>query len=294
MQAQQDVRVSASISGTGGGFEKFLRGETAVNDASRPISQSEMQLAEKNNIGFIELPVAYDGLAVVAHPDNDWASCLTTQELESIWEPNSSVETWSDVRSEWPDEPISLYGPGTASGTYDYFTEAIVGESGASRTDFSASEDDNVLVQGVSGDEYSLGFFGLAYYENNRDQLKVIGVDDGNPDNGEGCIEPSRQTVKNGTYQPLARPLFIYVSANQADDPAVSAFTNYYLENVGSLVSDVGYIPLSDEAYQLAQQRFANRITGTMLGEGVDPVGINVEELLRSSQSSSGQSSAAE
>ena len=294
MQSQQGVRVSASISGTGGGFEKFLRGETAINDASRPITGSEIQLAEENNIGFIELPVAYDGLAVVAHPDNDWASCLTTEELEMIWEPNSSVETWSDIRSEWPDEPISLYGPGTASGTYDYFTEAIVGESGASRTDFSASEDDNVLVQGVSGDDYSLGFFGLAYYENNQDQLKIIAVDDGNPDNGEGCIEPSQETIENGTYQPLARPLFIYVSANQAENSAVSDFVNYYLENVGALVTDVGYIPLSDEAYQLAQNRFESRVTGTMLGEGVDPVGINVEQLLRSSQSSSGQQPASE
>ncbi len=294
MQSQQGVRVSASISGTGGGFEKFFRGETAINDASRPITESEIQLAEQNNIGFIELPVAYDGLAVVAHPDNDWATCLTTEELEMIWEPNSSVENWSDVRSEWPDEPISLYGPGTASGTYDYFTEAIVGESGASRTDFSASEDDNVLVQGVSGDDYSLGFFGLAYYENNQDQLKIIAVDDGNPDNGEGCIEPSQETIENGTYQPLARPLFIYVSANQAENSALSDFVNYYLENVGSVVTDVGYIPLSDEAYKLARNRFESRVTGTMLGEGMDPVGIDVEEMLRSAQSSSGQQPASE
>lgn len=289
MGAQQSIRVSVSVSGTGGGFEKFLRGETAVNNASRPISESEVQLAGKNGIEFIEIPVAYDGLAVVAHPDNDWADCLTTDELEMIWEPNSSVDTWNDVRSEWPDEPISLYAPGTASGTYDYFTEALVGESGASRTDFTASEDDNVLVQGISGDEYSLGFFGLAYYENNRDRLQLISVDDGNPDNGEGCIAPSRETIEDGTYQPLARPLFIYVSANSAENPAVDDFVNYYLENVGSVVGDVGYFPLSQEASRLAQQRFENRITGTMLGAGVDPVGIDVEELLRGSQPASDQ-----
>jgi phosphate transport system substrate-binding protein len=265
-----------------------------MNNASRPILPDEIQRAEKNNIEFIELPVAYDGLAVVAHPENDWANCLTTEELEMIWEPNSSVETWSDIRSEWPDESLSLYGPGTASGTYDYFTEAIMGESGASRTDFTASEDDNVLVQGVSGDEYSLGFFGLAYYENNEDRLKIVGVDDENPDNGEGCINPSRETVQNGTYQPLARPLFVYVNANEAENPAVAAYVDYYLENVGGLVDEVGYIALSQEAYKLARDRFNNRITGTMLGECTDPVGIDVEQLLRESQPPSPQESPAE
>lgn len=287
MQEHRAARVTVSLSGTGGGFEKFLRGETDINDASRPIKPPELQRARETGVEFIELPVAYDGLAVVAHPANDWTQCLTTDQLKQIWQPDSEVETWSDVNPDWPDEPITLYGPGTASGTYDYFTEAIVGESGASRTDYTASEDDNVLVQGISGDEYALGYFGLAYYENNQDELSLVGVDDGNPDNGEGCIKPSAQTVENGTYQPLARPLFIYVSTERAANPTVETFVNFYLEHVGDLASDVGYFPLGDEAYELAQNRFEQRVTGSMFEGDVDPVGANIRKLMRGSAGAS-------
>jgi phosphate transport system substrate-binding protein len=280
MQEEPRVRVTVGVSGTGGGFAKFLRGETDINDASRPIKPSELEVAEANDIEFIELPVAYDGIAIVTNPANDWVDCLTTEELERIWGPGSEIDNWSQVREGFPDREIALYGPGTASGTYDYFTEAIAGESGASRSDFSASEDDNVLVQGVAGDPNALGFFGLAYYEENADQLELLGVDDGDPTNGEGCVQPTAETVGSGTYQPLARPEFIYVNAERADDPAVSAFVEFYLQNAPELVREVGYVPLSAEAYNLALERFRNRTTGTMFDENATP-GVTMEERLR-------------
>lgn len=280
LRANPSVRVTVGVSGTGGGFNKFLRGETDINDASRPIKAEERELAEQNGIEYIELPVAYDGLAIVAHPENDWADCLTTDELRAIWEPGSQVNNWSQVRDGFPDRELVLYGAGTDSGTYDYFTEAIGGESGASRSDFSASEDDNVLVQGIAGDPNALGFFGLAYYEENADRLKLLGVDDGDPTNGDGCVQPTLETVGNGTYQPLARPEFIYVNAERAADPAVAAFVEFYLENAAPLVREVGYIPLSDAAYDLGLQRFRNGVTGTLFGEG-DTIGVTIEELFR-------------
>ena len=306
MDEHPRVRVSVAKSGTGGGFAKFLRGETAINDASRPISAGEQSTAAAQNQPFIELPVAYDGLAVVANPQNDWVQCLTTEELEKIWAPGSDVNNWNQVRSSFPDQPLKLYGPGTASGTFDYFTEAIVGEGGASRTDYNASEDDNVLVQGVQGDPGALGFFGLAYYENNQESLKLLGVDDnpplgpqGSTSAGEasgasadtasagasgqaqrtGCVEPSTETVSTGTYQPLSRPLFIYVSRAEADDPATQAFVEFYLNNIGGLASEVGYVPLTEEEYQLALQRFQNRTTGSMFAE--DRQNLSLEERLR-------------
>lgn len=283
MQANPGMRVTVGVSGTGGGFEKFVRSETDVNDASRPIAPTEVELAEQNDIEYVELPIAYDGLAVIANPANDWLECLSTSELEAIWQPDSEVQNWTDVRAEFPDRALSLYGPGTSSGTYDYFTEAIMGESGASRTDFTASEDDNVLVQGVTGDEGSLGYFGLAYYENNASRLKLIGVDDGSPENGEGCIRPSREAVANGTYQPLSRPLFIYVSVEAADQPAVEQFINFYLENAGELAEEVGYVALADSTYERVRQRFADRVTGSIYeGEGASP-NVGLDELLSSS-----------
>ncbi|MDZ7684806.1 MAG: PstS family phosphate ABC transporter substrate-binding protein [Gammaproteobacteria bacterium] len=206
MKVHPRVRVTVGVSGTGGGFSKFLRGETDINDASRPIKPSEAELGERNNIAYVELPVAFDGLSVVANPDNDWVDCLTVDALKAVWEPGSSVDNWSQVRAGLPDRELRLYGAGTDSGTYDYFTAAIVGAEGASRSDFTASEDDNVLVQGVAGDVNSLAFLPFAYFDENRDKLKLIGVDDGNPDNGDGCIKPSVETVQNGEYQPLARP----------------------------------------------------------------------------------------
>lgn len=280
MGANPGVRVTVGVSGTGGGFGKFLRQEIDLNNASRPISEREVNEAEQAGIGFIELPVAYDGLAVVVNPENDFVECLTVDELRRIWEPNSEVDSWNDVRPDLPDQQLQLYGPGTDSGTYDYFTEAVVGESGASRTDFQRSEDDNVLVQGVAGDRGALGFFGLAYYEENADKLKLVGVDDGDPSNGEGCIEPTAETVGNGTYTPLSRPLLVYVRAASADDPAVANFVRYYLETAPALAREVGYVPLTPEAYRLALQRFEDRVTGTLFGEHAQ-VGVSMEELLQ-------------
>jgi phosphate binding protein len=282
MEDTQGARVNVGVSGTGGGFSKFLRGETAINDASRPISPGEIEKAASNGIEYIEIPVAYDGLAVVVHPENDWVNCLTASELEELWNPNSSIDRWSQLRDDFPDRPIDLYGPGTASGTYDYFTEAIVGESGASRSDFTASEDDNVLVQGIKGTETALGYFGLAYYENNAKELKALGIDPDQRDSGPSCVTPSAKTVQKGTYRPLSRPLFIYVNAAKIT-PTVEKFVEFYLKNAGELSSDVGYVAMPDDAYELALQRFRNRTTGTVFGaEGIDATGTRVEEMLRS------------
>ncbi|MFB6232139.1 MAG: PstS family phosphate ABC transporter substrate-binding protein [Salinibacter sp.] len=282
MNANSGTRVNIGVSGTGGGFAKFLRGETAINNASRPISPAEIKKAEKNGIEFIELPVAYDGIAVVVHPKNDWANCLTAGELEEIWAPNSPIQRWNQIRDAFPDRPIELYGPGTASGTYDYFTEAIVGKAEASRSDFTASEDDNVLVQGIKGTETALGYFGLAYYENNAKELKALSIDPDQRNSGASCVAPSAKTVKNGSYRPLSRPLFIYVNAAKIT-PAVESFVKFYLENADKLAPDVGYVGMPEDAYELALQRFRNRTTGTVFGaEGIDATGTRVEKMLRS------------
>ena len=279
MLAHPNVRVTVGVSGTGGGFAKFLRGEVDINDASRPIKESELSVAERDGIAYIELPVAYDGLAVLVNPENDWVDCLTTDELRAVWEPGSSVNNWSQVRDGFPDRELTLYGPGTDSGTYDYFTEAVLGESGASRSDFTASEDDNVLVQGIAGDPGALGFFGLAYYENNADRLKLIGIDDEDAATGEGCVTPSPETVESGTYAPLSRPLLVYVRREAAADSAVATFVNFYLENAAVLAPEVGYVSLSPEAYELASERFERGIGGSMFGEG-PTVGVTMKELL--------------
>ncbi len=285
MEDTQGARVNVGVSGTGGGFSKFLRGDIAVNDASRPISPEEIDKAAQNGVEYIEIPVAYDGLAVVVHPENDWVECVTAGELEELWAPNSSIDRWSQLRDDFPDRPIDLYGPGTASGTYDYFTEAIMGESGASRSDFTASEDDNVLVQGIKGTETSLGYFGLAYYENNAGDLKALGVDPDQPNSGAPCVTPSAETVQNGTYRPLSRPLFIYVNPAKVT-PTVEKFVEFYLQNAGELASDVGYVAMPDDAYDLALERFQSRTTGTVFGaEDVDVTGTRVEQMLRSAMS---------
>lgn len=279
-----DVHVTVGISGTGGGFKKFCPGETDISDASRPIKPSEIELCQQNGVEFIELPVAYDGLAVVVHPENDWVDYLTVEELKKIWEPEAQgvITRWNQIRPEWPDEELHLFGPGVDSGTYDYFTEAIVGEEGASRGDFQASEDDNVLVQGIASDPLALGFFGLAYYEENQDRLKIVPIDDGDPGNGDGPVAPTAETVANGTYQPLSRPIFIYVSKAAADRPEVEAFVRFYLdpENARALVREVGYIPLPDEVYQLALERFDNRVTGSVFVGG-SQVGVTLQDLLK-------------
>jgi phosphate transport system substrate-binding protein len=245
-----DVRFSVNASGTGGGFTKFCAGETDISNASRPISEEEIALCEENGIDYTEFQVGVDGLSVVVNVANDWVTCVTTDQLAQIWGPDSTVTTWSDVDPSWPDEPIDLYGPGTDSGTFDYFTGVINGEEGASRSDFTASEDDNVLVTGIAGNEYAMGYFGYAYYIENQDTLKVLAVDAGN-----GCVEPNPETVASGEYEPLARPLFMYASnAALAEKPEVDAFFQFILSEDGqAIVPEIGYVSLSDE--QLATER---------------------------------------
>ena len=252
------VRVTVGVSGTGGGFKKFIAGETHINDASRSIKESEIERALAANINFIELPVAFDGLSVVVNPENYWVDYLSVEELNLIWAPGSNVDEWSDVREEWPKEPLRLYGPGTDSGTFDYFTKVVNGEEQASRADFTASEDDNVLVQGIAGDSYGLGYFGYAYYKENQDKVKIVPID-----GGEGPVVPTEESINLGTYSPLSRPIFIYVTDSSLDDPAVAEFVNFYLKSAGQLASEVGYIPLPSEVYERALQRVASRETGT-------------------------------
>ncbi|HYG19292.1 MAG TPA: PstS family phosphate ABC transporter substrate-binding protein [Ohtaekwangia sp.] len=250
---QPDVRITVGVSGTGGGFKKFCRGEIDINNASRPIKAQEAAVCNEGAIQHIALKVAFDGLAIVVNKENTWADKLTVEELKKIWEPSAQgkVTRWNQIRPEWPADEFHLYGPGVASGTYDYFTEAVVGQSGASRGDFTASEDDNVLVQGVAGDKNGLAFFGLAYYEENREQLKLVPVD-----NGKGPVLPSVETIKDGTYSPLARAVYLYVSDKAASREEVRSFVQFYLNNAEVLVPDVGYIPLSSEEYQAQQAAF--------------------------------------
>ena len=254
----KDVRVTVGVSGSGGGFKKFSRGEIDIADASRSINSEEAATAKENGISYLELPVAYDGLTVVVHPENDWVKDITVAELKKIWEPaaQGKITKWNQIRPEWPDKEIHLYGAGVESGTYDYFTEAIVGESHSSRGDYTASEDDNVLVQGVSTDPLALGFFGYAYYDENKDALKAVPVDDENDANGKGAILPSVETVKDGSYAPLSRPLFIYVNSTAANKPYVVDFVDFYLKNAGQLSQEVGYIAMPEENYKEQQDKF--------------------------------------
>lgn len=254
-EVEPKLHVTIGVSGTGGGFQKFASGSTNLSNASRAISESEIALAKKNNIEYVELEVAYDGLAVVVHPENTWADSITIEDLKRIWEPaaQGKITHWNQINPAWPNEELHLFGPGVASGTFDYFTEAVVGESGASRGDFTASEDDNVLVQGVSGDKYGLGFFGIAYFEANKDKLKLVGVDSGN-----GPVKPTTETIKNGTYAPLSRPLFIYVNSSSLENLDVVNFVKYYLTNVGSVAKDVGYVALTEEEYAREMTKFNN------------------------------------
>lgn len=271
--AVNTTNVTVGVSGTGGGFKKFCRGETVISDASRPIKPEEMAVCEENGIEFIELPVAFDGIAVVVNPENAWVDNLTTAELKKLWEPaaEGKVSRWSDIRADWPNQEVHLFGPGVDSGTFDYFTDAIVGEEGASRGDFTASEDDNVLVAGVAADELSLGFFGVAYYEENQDKLKLAAV------NG---VEPTYEAVASGEYQPLSRPIFIYVSKQAAQErPEVSDFVEFYLTQAADLAQEVGYIALPGNSYDLASRKFAELRTGTAFGGG-SQVGVKIEDLL--------------
>ena len=258
------VRISLGLSGTGGGFEKFCRGEIDISNASRPIKEEEAETCAANSIDFTELTVAADGLSVIVNPDNDWVDCLTVEQLNELWMPGSTVERWSDLDPSWPDEEIELYGPGTDSGTFDYFTEAINGESGASRADYTASEDDNVLVQGVQGDENALAYLGYAYYIENQEQLRAVPINGGN-----GCIEPTTETIQSNAYAPLSRPLFIYVSnaslqpteaaegarSDAAGTPVVptsvsAELVRYYLTEGTEVIPFIGYVPYDDAVYQ--------------------------------------------
>ena len=242
--ANRGVRVTVGISGTGGGFKKFCAGETDISDASRPIKDSERERCAENGIEPIELTVAWDGLTIVRNPTNTWATCMTVDELARLWQPGSSIQRWNQIRDEWPSDEIVLYGPDTDSGTFDYFTAAIVGEEDASRDDYTASADDNVLVVGVEGDPGALGYFGYAYYEENSERLARVAVDD-----GDGCVTPSRESIENGTYAPLSRPMFIYVNAQSLAKPQVRAFVEFYMNNATTLVPEVGYVPLAVGEY---------------------------------------------
>jgi len=256
-----DSGVSVAFSGTGGGFKKFCVGETQISDASRIIKQQEIDACAANGIEYIEIPVAFDALTVVVNAGNDWATCMTVDELHRLWEPGSKVRTWSDIRPEWPDEEIVLFAPGVDSGTFDYFTEAINGESGATRTDFFPSEDDNILVQGVEGDANGLAYFGFAYFAEQADRLRAVAVDD-----GDGCVEPGTATIENGSYTPLARPLFIYVNKEAAEnDPDVQALVEFYLsDEAREFIADTGYALLDPEAYRVSLARFNDREAGSL------------------------------
>jgi phosphate transport system substrate-binding protein len=256
---QPSVRVVVSRSGTGGGFKKFAAGEIDICDASRPIKDVEKEACEKAGVEYVELEVAYDGLAVMVNPKNDWCECLTVEQLKAIWSPGSEVKKWSDINPEWPSNPIKLYGPGTDSGTFDYFTEKIVGEEGKSRDDYMSSEDDNSLVTGIAGDTNGLGYFGLAYYEENDDKLKLLGVDSGDGN----CIKPTKETVRDLSYKPLSRPLYIYVRKSALERPEVRNFLKFYLENVTGLVQKVGYVPMPEDEAAEAKQKLDEALAAT-------------------------------
>ena len=273
------VKVTVGISGTGGGFKKFCRGEIDISDASRPILKKEMDICKEAGIKYIELPVAYDAMTVVINLKNTFIKQLTVAELKKMWEPTAqgTVTKWNQINPAWPDKPMKLFGPGADSGTFDYFTEAIVGKSKSSRGDFTASEDDNVLVQGVSRDVGALGYFGMAYYTENKDKLKAVPIAMAE---GKPAVLPSFETVENGSYQPLSRPIFIYVNAKSAEKPEVKEFVEFYLKNAAKLTKEVKYVPLPAKAYTLAQQHFANKKIGTVFG-GEAEVGLKIEDLLK-------------
>jgi phosphate transport system substrate-binding protein len=284
-KATKNIRVTVGISGTGGGFQKFCRGEIDISDASRPISATEVEACKKAGIEYVELPIAYDGIAITVNPKATWADKITVAELKKIWAPDAQGKTtkWSQVRAGWPDRELHLFGAGVDSGTYDYFTEAINGKAKASRGDFTSSEDDNVLVQGIGSDELALGFLPFAYVEQNHDKLKLVPVDDGKAENGSGPLAPSAETVRNGTYQPLSRPLFIYVAKKAAERPEVQKFVDAYF-GASALIREVGYVELTPQIYDLAKKHFAERKVGTAFGAGGSQVGLTLEQLLTREQ----------
>lgn len=271
------IRITVGISGTGGGFKKFCRGEIDIANASRPILKKEMEDCKAAGVQYVEMPVAFDALTVVVNPRNDWTKTITVAELKKIWEPaaQGKIMKWNQVNPAWPDEPMKLYGAGADSGTFDYFTEAIVGKAKSSRGDFTASEDDNVLVQGVASDKKALGFFGYAYYVENQKKVKAVAVD-----GGKGGVLPSAKTVEDGSYQPLSRPIFIYVNVKAAEKPEVKELVDFYMNNAVTLVKEVKFFPLPAQAYTTNLEHLSKKKIGTVFG-GQSEVGLKIEELLR-------------
>ncbi|MBL8759117.1 MAG: PstS family phosphate ABC transporter substrate-binding protein [Phycisphaerae bacterium] len=284
-QKNKGTKVTVGTSGTGGGFKKFVRGETDISNASRPISKSEMEDAKKNGIEYIELPIAFDALTVVVHKDNTWATSMTVDELKMLWEPGAQgkITKWNQIRKDWPDAEIKLFGAGTDSGTFDYFTEAVVGKAKSSRGDYTASEDDHVLVRGVEGNKNSLGYFGMAYFIPHKDKMKAVKIDwikDGKSVTG-GPIEPSEANVIAGKYSPLSRPLFIYVNRKSAETkPDVRAFVDYYVANASKLAAEVKYVPLPSETYSLVKARWGKMVKGTVF-HGESAVGLRLDDVMK-------------
>nr|WP_246777193.1 PstS family phosphate ABC transporter substrate-binding protein [Microvirga sp. VF16] len=276
-QTKGQVRVTVGISGTGGGFKKFCRGETDVSNGSRPILKEEIEACKQAGIEFYELPIAFDALTVAVSPKNTFLECITVAELKKIWEPaaQGKVMNWSDVNPKWPNQKITLYGAGSDSGTFDYFTEAVNGKAKATRADYTASEDDNVLVQGIENDANSLGYIPFAYYAPHAAKMKAVGVD-----GGKGCVKPSLEAVTAGTYNPLARPLFIYVSKKAAEKPEVKQYVEFAMKEAVPLVTEVKYLPLPGQAYQAALKKFNEGKTGSVFG-GVPEVGVSLDDLMK-------------
>ncbi|MEM1168110.1 MAG: PstS family phosphate ABC transporter substrate-binding protein [Cyanobacteria bacterium P01_H01_bin.35] len=277
MQDNPDIQVIVGISSSGSGLKKFCIGDTDISNASRPIKKSEIDLCRANGIEFVEIPIAFDAISIIANQYNDWSDCLTIEELKKVWQPDDAekVTNWKQIREQFPEEPLSLYAPDTDSGTYDYFTDAVVGASGKSRKDFKASEDDNIIIQGIESDWGSLGFLSLAYYEQNKDTLKLIAID-----NGTGqCIEPSQETIVNGTYTPLSRPLFLYVNKNSLETmPPVKAFVNYQIDVTNKeVISEVGYVPISGIIQVKVKERLEELTTGSVF-EGESAVGAKLTD----------------
>jgi phosphate transport system substrate-binding protein len=276
-----DVEVVVNFSGTGAGFTKFLEGRIDILDASRPIQQNEIDKARGSGIEYIELPVAFDALTVAVHVDNDWVNEITIADLKKLWEPaaKGQVTHWSHLNPAWPDKKITLFGAGHDSGTFDYFTEAVMEKKGSTRSDATATEDDNVIVQGVAGDKFALGYLPYAYYEPNKDKLKALKID-WKADDDVQAVEPSPETVRAGQYNPLSRPLFIYVNKKSAERPEVEAFVEFYLAQASSLATRLKYVPLPAAAYDMARERFAQRRTGTGFG-GKSEFGLPIEDILK-------------
>lgn len=278
-KANKGLKVSVGVSGTGGGFKKFCRSEIDITNASRPITKSEMEACKIAGVEYFELPVGFDALTIVINPLNTWLTQATVVELKKMWEPGAQgkVKRWSQVNPQWPDQPIRLFGPGSDSGTFDYFTEAIVGKSKSSRADYTASEDDNVLVQGVAGDVNAIGYFGYAYYAENHSKVKALPIVE---KDGKPAVGPSETTVLDGTYQPLARPIFIYVDAKSLVKPEVKKFVHFYMANAARVAKEVKYVPLPPEAYKIVSDHIAKGKKGTVFG-GRNPVGITIGEMLK-------------